>query len=160
MYLNGLQDEDLVMSLISDQLNGICTKATIQEDRRDHIDFHCLLPDGEHLDVDVKGLRKHSRTDSHFDDTIAWVEFKNVKGDVGWLYGKASHIAFVTNTQVIFIKRSLLAAFAEKKMGNKEIVHSLPHDCYVPYQRQGRQDIIMKVLISDLSEIYDFILKK
>lgn len=159
MYLDGLKAEDLVMSLVSSQMNGICFRASLHEDRHDHIDFHCILPNGEHLDVDVKGMRKNSRSDDKLDDTISWVEFKNVNGNNGWLYGKATHIAFVTNSNVIFVKRDELAKFAESKIKGMPISNTLPSGCYMPYQRKGRQDIIAKVLTSDLISISDFILK-
>lgn len=159
MYLDGLKTEEFVMKIIENQLNGICTKASLYEDRHEHIDFHCLLPNGEHLDVDVKGVRKNARTDNNVDDSINWIEYTNVKGNPGWIYGKATHIAFVTNTQTIFVKRENLVKFAEECIRNKDIVFKLPTECYVPYQRSRRLDLITKIYTKDLIPLADFILE-
>ena len=62
------------------------TKSTHTEDIHDHIDYWLAMSDlGKKWGVDVKG--------NNLPDEI-WVEFKNVRGDKGWLYGGASIIAF------------------------------------------------------------------
>ena len=51
-----------------------------------HIDYWLAMnPDGKKWGVDVKG--------NNLPDEI-WVEFKNVRGNDGWLYGGATIIAF------------------------------------------------------------------
>ena len=40
---------------------------------------------------DVKGM-KRKRWDNNFQDDIAWVEGTNVRGEPGWVKGKADYI--------------------------------------------------------------------
>ena len=64
----------------------LVTKSSHTEDIHQHIDYWLAMnADGNRWGVDVKG--------NNLPDEI-WVEFKNVRGNDGWLYGGASIIAF------------------------------------------------------------------
>lgn len=155
MYHKGVEDELFVMEIIKESLGGDVKKSTKKEDTKQHIDFW-WLKDNEKIGVDVKGLKKNKRSDDSYDDKIHWVELLNVKGDLGWLYGEAKYIAFITHSDVIFVERDMLVTIIKDKINGKHLVFNNPDNCYVPYQRKGRQDLIVKVPTNDLLEMSSF----
>ena len=79
-----------------------------------------------------------------------------MKGEPGWLYGKAEYIAFITKKKIIFVKRIKALNFALEKVKGKVVVYDTPKECYVPYKRKKRDDLCLKVLTSDMEELADF----
>ena len=140
MYENGLKDEYFVMDAVSHTLGGDCKKSTQKEDRLNHIDFWW-----------------DSRNDTFADDTIHWVEIQSVNGNKGWIYGDATYIAFRTFSQIIFVKNTVLQKISEDVL-KKELVFRNPKECYIPYQRWGRKDIVYKIPTIDLINMSDFII--
>tara|TARA_R110000744_G_scaffold279186_4_gene391418 strand:- start:19627 stop:20121 length:495 start_codon:yes stop_codon:yes gene_type:complete len=119
------------------------------EDMFDHIDVWVKRRDGIEYGVDVKGGTTY--------DTV-WVEFKNVRGDEGWLYGKASYIAFDMPEEggFLVVPREELRVYAEANV-SKEFVGK--QDAYKKYyQRKDRQDVITKLNVSDIKGIKGFTL--
>lgn len=161
MYLNGLNDEFYVMEATEKTLGGTCFKSNTNEDKYDHIDFWWDSPKKGLIGIDVKGRRKNKRNDKDYDDTINWIEILNVKGDLGWIYGKSYYIAFRTNNKIIFVKREKLQQFTEEKIKGKDLVYETPSEFYIPYQRKkyGRKDMMIKVPTEDLINISDFIIE-
>lgn len=157
-YKKGLIDESFVMDAVKHTLGGEVEKSSRFEDVRDHIDFWWDSPKKGRIGIDVKGIKKNSRSDKKPDDTIQWLELQGVTGYPGWLYGKAEYIAFRTFTKIIFVKREKLLSFALEKVEGKETVYDTPNECYVPYKRKkwGRDDLSLKALTSDLEELADF----
>lgn len=155
-YLNGKLDEDFVMDAVKHTLGGDVTRASEEEYMYDHIDFWWDSPKKGRIGIDVKGIKKNSRNDNNTDDSIHWLELTNVNGNPGWLYGKADYIAFRTNSSIIFCKRQKLLDFILSKTENKEIIHNNPRECYIPYQRYNREDVIIKALTKDIEEMSDF----
>lgn len=153
MYLQGLEDENLVIEVTKKKFGGNVRKATKSEDIFDHIDFWWISDKGNEYGFDVKGIRKNKRSDSVGDDTINWIELQNVKGNPGWVYGKSKYIAFLTSKSVLYVPRKTLATYIESKIQGKELVDSNPNGCYIPYRRKGRMDTIVKVPTSDLIKI-------
>lgn len=153
MYLEGLEDEKLVMEVTKRKFGGDVRKATRNEDVREHIDFWWISKDGNEYGFDVKGVRKNKRSDKVFDDKINWIELQNVQGKPGWVYGNAKYIAFLTNESVLYVPRKKLALYVEEKIKGKALSTVNPSSCYIPYQRYGRLDMIVKVPTSDLREI-------
>jgi hypothetical protein len=156
MYLKGLIDESFVMDAVHSTLGGECSKSTQKQDIYDHIDFWWDSPKMGKIGIDVKGIKKSSRSDASVDDSINWLELLNVKGNPGWVYGKSTYIAFRTKKNILFVKTKKLQEFAKEKIVGKQIVSVNPKEFYVPYQRAGRQDMIIKVPTSDLEEMCDF----
>lgn len=156
MYLDGLLDENFVMEAVSNTLGGYVTKSTKKEDMYDHIDFWWNSPKQGKIGIDVKGIRKNSRHDADVDDTINWIEILNVSGNPGWIYGKATYIAFRTKKNILFVKNTKLQTYANEKTKGKPIVNYNPNEFYVPYQRKGRKDIIFKVPTTDIENLSDF----
>jgi hypothetical protein len=157
-YRRGLIDETFIMEAVSKTLGGSCEKSSSKEDIEDHIDFWWDSPKKGRIPMDAKGIKKNSRSDKSFDDTIHWLELQNVNGKPGWLYGKAEYIAFRTFERIIFVKREKLLSFALEMISGKDVVYDTPKEFYVPYKRKkwGRDDLSIKVPTSDLLERADF----
>ena len=155
-YLKGIEDEEFVMKATQETFGGTCFKSSKKEDIFAHIDFFWNTPKGKCIGIDVKGIKKNAQKDKKLDDSINWVEIMNVRGDLGWLYGKSEYIAFRTFTDILFVKLKKLQVYTEEKIKGKSLVFTNPKDFYVPYQRYGRKDMVIKVPTSDLREIADF----
>lgn len=161
MLQQGYKDEDKVMKLTENVFKCKTLRATKEEDMFQHVDFW-VLANNKKYGVDVKGLHKNKRSDKNFNDSIQWIEIQNVQGRKGWIYGDAVYIAFVTNNSVIYVPTKKLIAFSEEKVKNKSLNNTMPRECYIPYQRQGRKDIIFKALTDDLRMIanHEILLEK
>lgn len=153
MYLQGLEDESLVMEVTKRKFGGNVRKSTKNEDMKEHIDFWWISDNGNEYGFDVKGVKKNKRTDKVGDDKINWIELINVQGNPGWVYGNAKYIAFLTNESILYVPRKKLTSYIEEKIKGKPLSTVNPSSCYIPYQRYGRMDMIVKVPTSDLKEI-------
>lgn len=152
-YKDGLIDEEFVMRLTEEKWGGKSEKSSRKDDIYNHIDFYWSRDGSEKIGFDVKGVKKSRRSDDMKDDSIHWVELLNVQGKEGWLYGKAKYIAFLTNTSILYVPRLELINLINTKIKNTSVKTSMPNECYVPYQRRDRMDLIVKVLTSDLRKI-------
>ena len=83
------------------------THSEEEEDMKEHWDWKA-----NNSLVDVKGARKDARSDSSLNFDITWLEVTNVRGDPGWLKGKADFIAF---EQRVTIKGKTFVAFLGPK---------------------------------------------
>ena len=99
--------------------------------------------------VDVKGAKKISRSDEEFNYDIAWLEIRNVRGNLGWLKGKADFIAFEQKDHFLIVKRLDLLNWLKLKITNKKVVYSSKEALYRFYQRKNRKDIVCLVKIKD-----------
>ena len=158
MYVDGLSDEQLTMDILESSIGGVCSKGTKLEDTRDHIDFWWTTPKGIKVSIDAKGLHRNKRHDTGFSDNH-WVEVRNVLGNDGWIYGKADYISFMAEDMIMFVRPSKLIAIYEEKVMGKEVVGKIPDETYIPYQRNGRNDVIFKMPNQHLKEISSFIVK-
>lgn len=124
-------------------------EATKEQDIHEHWDF-CVK-------YDVKMIKRRKRHED-YDETIHWVELKNVNGDKGWLYGEADYFSFEILDYWIVVKREDLAEFIAKKCALKQ--WSNRPALYKLYQRNGRKDVITMVKTIDLMYISADIVKK
>ena len=118
-------------------------KSSRDEDIELHIDFW-HGKDG----VDVKG--------NNLPDEI-WVEFKNVQGKPGWLYGGATIIAFDIPEEGGFsiVDREELAFFCEKHVKDESV--SNKKDAYLKkYTRKVRQDVITIIKLHDIKSLLSY----
>ena len=95
--------------------------------------------------VDVKG--------NNLPDEI-WVEFKNVNGNKGWLFGEATTIAFDMPELAGFVvvDRKDLADYCKENVDFSNTV-SRKHAYKKVYRRHGRQDLITKLCLEDLQTL-------
>ena len=116
-------------------------KASPEEDMHQHIDYWLSQSDKKHA-VDVKG--------NNLPDEI-WCEFKNVRGNPGWMYGNAHIIAFDMPEEGGFavVDRQELAFWCEKNVID-EFVTDKRHAYRRKYSRKDREDVITKLNLHDL----------
>ena len=127
----------------------LVTKATAKQDMHEHIDYWLAMnKDGKQWGVDVKG--------NNLPDEI-WVEFKNVNGHPGWLYGEATIIAFDMPEEGGFsiVDRDELAFFCEKHV-KEEKVTDKKHAYLKKYTRKDRQDVISILKLHDLKSLMSY----
>ena len=114
-------------------------QASKHDNMYSHIDFF-VGKDGKELSVDVKGAK----------DKVL-LEYKNVRGNKGWLYGKADYIAFLGPSKDFFlmVPRQVLADYAERfktaPFGYKEL--------YKLYSRKDRDDLMVYVQWQDIEKL-------
>jgi hypothetical protein len=122
-------------------------RAKPKEDMHQHIDYWLLYSDRKHA-VDVKG--------NNLPDEI-WCEFKNVRGNPGWMYGNAHIIAFDMPEEggFVIVDRQELAFWCEKHV--KDEVVTDKRDAYLKkYTRRDRQDVITKLNLRDLNLLQSY----
>lgn len=115
----------------------------------DHIDFLLTHPDGSEESVEVKARKKSSRSDDKVQDEWIWIEFKNVQGKDGWLYGKADRIAFQVEEGFVMIDRKKLVKLAEKLIDLEDIVKKSSDAQYKGYRRWNRPKELVGMLKMD-----------
>jgi len=127
----------------------LVTKSSHTEDIHKHIDYWLAMnADGKKWGVDVKG--------NNLPDEI-WVEFKNVRGNEGWLYGGASIIAFDMPEEGGFsiVDREELAFFCEKHVSDEKVKNK--KEAYLKrYTRKDREDVISILKLHDLKSLMSY----
>jgi len=122
----------------------------------DHIDFIIYNKKGDRYTVDIKGLKRVGRSGNRQSEWT-WVEFANVQGKRGWLYGKADYIIFEHQNGWIYVKSDDLKGFAERRIKRDYFAETPQAAKYRIYQREGRQDEIALVELKELIKIGKFI---
>jgi len=146
--------------------------SSVEEDMFDHIDGRIHIYDKgtpvRTLTVDLKGHKfrsKHSKT------LCQYIEFMNVRGQKGWLYGKADVIAILSEDEKTFylIFRKDLIRFCQDLFGvngleNFDGVEDrlLKLKCWVNrpdaathklYRRKRLKDIVTQITMKDVKEL-------
>ena len=126
----------------------LVTKSSHTEDIHEHIDYWLAVKDGGKWGVDVKG--------NNLPDEI-WCEFKNVRGNPGWMYGGATIIAFDMPEEGGFsiVDREELAFFCEKHV-SKEVVSDKRNAYLKRYTRKDREDVITILKLHDLKGLVSY----
>jgi hypothetical protein len=148
----GAKAEDSFASIIESKGWEI-TEANFGEQVHKHIDFYIKPDDGREFSVDVKASKRVSRSDADPQDNFIWVEFLNVRGNKGWLYGEADYIAFENGRDFILVNRKELAELCEKLCDTDDRVSVAKGALYKGYSRKGREDLISIIKASDLYSI-------
>lgn len=126
-----------------------------------HIDFHVTDSKGSSFSVEVKSRKKIKRGDDKVNDELVWVEFKNVRGMRGWLYGSADLVAFEREFDFLLVSRKLLARMCEKLCDLTKINTNPKMPLYTGYQRRDRDDLVSLIKMSDIvSNIKHLIIQK
>ncbi len=152
----GLKTESLFEEVAKKE-NFIVRKSSLSQDRHKHIDFF-LEQDHFKYSVDVKARKKTTRGDVKVNDEWTWIEFKNVLGRKGWLYGEADYIAFERADDFLMVNRENLVKFCEDKVDLETMVSRAYQAEYKVYQRQGRRDLITRVRMDDLANLEENII--
>lgn len=127
---------------------------TIEQDMFDHWDLEI---DG--VKFDVKAMKKINRRDEEPTNLFNFVELKNVKGKIGWLYGEADAFAFETKNKWLLVKKDDLQNLVLEKVTSERVTKS-HQSLYKIYTRFGKKDEVTMVHNMDLVEIAYKIINK
>lgn len=122
------------------------------------INEHWDVCSGDGTKYDVKTMKRWKRSDAEKTDRIHFVELRNVRGNLGWVYGEADFIVFETRSYWLVVPRQTLAAFVEMKTQHGQF--SQRPEAYRLYQRNGRSDVITLVPTVDLLALAKEVIKK
>ena len=127
-----------------------CEKSSFPEEMR-HIDFWIEGNKTPRTAVDVKSRKKVKRADDKFNDEVVWIEFANVQGKRGWLYGDSDIIAFERPEDFLLVNRKLLARLCEKLCDLSKLNVDTKMPLYTGYQRKGRKDLLSLIKMTDIT---------
>jgi hypothetical protein len=111
-------------------------KSSRLDDMREHFDYFFHYKEASKK-VEVKAMKKLSRAGEQQDEWI-WVEFRNVQGKPGWLYGKADLVAFEFRKHFLFVEREELAKLCEQLIDTSVVVKKSHEAKYKGYRRWNR----------------------
>jgi hypothetical protein len=131
---------------------GLAIRKSDAKDEFRHIDFYINLGTSKELEmsVEVKSRKKVKRSDSSVNDDLVWIEFKNVRGKRGWLYGAADLLAFERENDFLLVDRKLLARLCEKLCDLTKMNVDVKMPLYTGYQRRNREDVLSLIKMSDI----------
>lgn len=156
----GFDKEEEFAKLLVSTCGGVIQKANPKEDIHDHIDLWWII-NGKTVGLDIKALKKQSRNDKVYSNSIHWIELKNVNGKPGWLFGKSDYIVFEGVNMWIVVKRKILLTFLKQNVNFNTIHESLTNlNTYELYRRSGRSDLILKIPVEDLLKLNSKIIIK
>jgi len=134
----------------------LATRGSVREastpEQMQHVDF-ILTTNGQEIKYEVKARKKVMRGHAQATDETVWIEFLNVRGDLGWLYGKAHYIAFERADDFVIVNREKLIEMAEAKCQLQQKVSSAGQALYRGYTRYGRNDLVSMVYMTDIESI-------
>ncbi len=141
--------------------SGLKVRDSSRDEEFKHIDFHIETGQGLKLSVEVKARKKIKRSDAVVNDEYVWVEFKNVRGLRGWLYGSADLVAFERADDFLMVSRKDLARLCEKLCNITKINVDPQFPLYTGYQRRDRDDLMSLIKMKDIIDGIKYsILKK
>jgi hypothetical protein len=147
--ISGEKAEDLFEKLALKK--NLKIKKANQKQQLSHIDFILTNEKGQNFFLDIKARKKISRTSQDFSDDLVWIEFKNVAGNEGWLYGASDYIAFERQHDFVLVPRKNLASLCERLVSNVKVDKS--KDClYKRYSRKDRKDELSLIQMKDILE--------
>lgn len=127
-----------------------CVESSRHEDMHLHFD-QTLIKNGKRCKVEIKGIKRIKQNNEKSELTnLMWVEFLNVNGDPGWLYGTADFIAQQFRKGFFIIKRKTLKKIAERIASKAKI---LPYKKVNNlYRRRNRNDMVILIRLSDIEK--------
>jgi hypothetical protein len=160
-YDDGKVSEDRFCRIISSYGKKI-SEATKKQNIEDHIDFFIGGSDDSVVSVDVKGPKGKDRNDPNkrvkpINESWTWVEYKNVIGNPGWLYGKADYIAFEVLEGFLVVKRLNLLSYCDSVIDKSNHVVNSWDAKYKIYTRT-KYDKFDEISYIDVSKIPNSIL--
>ena len=138
------------------KLRGFKVEPATGMEQFDHIDFHLTSDEEDGIMtamVDVKSRKRISRSDESFHDELVWIEFKNVRGKDGWLYGLADFIAFEIEDSFILSFRKELVDWCESRINIRTKVLNPEDALYSGYSRKGKQDLLSLIKMRDIEKL-------
>lgn len=161
------------------------TESSKQENMFHHIDGYVTVYNGTKaistFSVELKGDKYRSRRLNGRKDCLCqYIEFINVNGDIGWLFGRSHYIVVLSEDQDKFymIPRTDMIKFSEKLFGInfsnktsvdliKQELDSLPKDMWVNssenshhklFTRESRNDVVTQISMDEVASLSQIIL--
>lgn len=151
-WAQGLAFED-VASLSLMKAGVEIRNASHNDDYYGHTDFFAYsVRWGRWVSVDAKAMKRITRRGSKRQDTFTYVEWTNTAGYDGWLRKGADVILFEREDDMISIARNHLLAFCEERINQSKFVDYAGDSLYCMYSRDGRDDVISMIRLTDLPE--------
>ncbi len=138
--------------LMAVKLGWKISASTKEQNIDEHWDY-LIEKDDQQFKVEVKAEKRIQRADDALQANFIWVEIRNVRGKVGWLFGKADLIAFEKEKTFFFVKRLDLLAVVNQKVNLVAKVKSAQDALYKIYTREGRKDKVTLLPSSDIDSI-------
>lgn len=138
--------------LLAVKLGWKISASSKDENIDEHWDF-LIEKVKESFKVEVKSKKRIKRSDKDEQNELTWVELRNVRGKIGWLFGKADLIAFEKEKSFLFVKRLDLLALVNKKVDLVKKVSNPKDALYKIYTRVGRKDKLTLIPTKDIEEI-------
>lgn len=125
-------------------------KPATKEEQFKHIDWHSVIGT-----IDVKAMKRVTRN-SELQTEYIWIEFMNIAGYDGWLYGKQDWVAFEQVNGFLFVRRGRLAKLANSLCDLTQKVSKAGDALYKSYTRKDAEDVISMIKYSDLDCLPSF----
>ncbi len=138
--------------LLAVKLGWRISASTQEENIHDHWDY-LIEKDDKQYKVEVKSKKRISRSDANEQNNFVWVEIQNVRGETGWLFGKADLIAFEQEKTFLFVKKPDLLKTVNKKVDLVAKVKNPKDAVYKIYKREGRKDKLTLLPMNNIEEI-------
>tara|TARA_R110002051_G_scaffold324701_1_gene423220 strand:- start:959 stop:1582 length:624 start_codon:yes stop_codon:yes gene_type:complete len=141
-------------------------KASRYEERVQHIDrwigdkrwwpkLNQTMKDKPEISVEIKAMKRISRASSKPQSEWLWVEFRNVSGGLGWLYGDAILLATEVETGFYLLYLKSLRSWAEFKVDRDAKVANPNHAQYTSYSRKNRKDEMSLINLQEFIDWYE-----
>lgn len=109
-----------------------------------------------HWDFRVQGYKYDAKSKERTEvdgKKYIWVEFKNVRGKKGWLFGEADYIAFDFDTFWMVAGRKKLLEVIKPKVDWDTLVDEVDEKIpWTMYSRRGREDGVMWIDVLSIME--------
>jgi hypothetical protein len=152
--IHGSNSEDLFEALAIK--NGYRVRSATRDEQIAHIDFILDAPAWKNIKVDVKARKKTARQNKQFNDKWVWIEFKNVQGKDGWVYGSSNFIAFERKDDFVIVNRVTLRNWLSRSNAARFDLPPVKNSWeakYRVYSRKGRRDQLTQVKMSDILKL-------
>jgi hypothetical protein len=141
-------------------------KASRYEERVQHIDrwigdkrwwpkLNQTMKDKPEISVEIKAMKRISRASPEPQSEWLWVEFRNVSGGLGWLYGDATLLATEVETGFYLLYLKSLRSWAEFKVDREAKVANPNHAQYTSYSRKNRKDEMSLINLQEFIDWYE-----
>lgn len=144
----GGKAEDLFENLAKNKKLKI-EKASLKQ-QLSNIDFIITNANNKKTFVDVKACKKISRLSENSNEDFVWIEFKNINGNNGWLYGVSDFIAFERKADFVIVPKKPLILLCERIVNKTIKVDKTSEALYSIYSRKGRKDEISLIKMKDI----------
>lgn len=148
MYANNTAELEFVSAYLGYQSTDV--KVELPSDKQEIYEHWDVMLDER--TYDIKGLKKKNRSDKHTDADVVWIELMNVRGNLGWLYGKADYIVFEQEEYFAVISRNILRKMVETKLISSYSDLKKP---YWIYRRKNRLDQLTLIPFSDIKHLIE-----